>query len=228
MVSTPQNGSRHVTVSGAPEGFDATLVLSELEKAGRPVVHVARDDKRMAAMRQALEFFAPGMPVFTFPGWDCLPYDRVSPNADISAMRMATAISTAARPARGMCAASGAARADAVTDWNANAGAAALAACIAPADNPLHESRLYAMLHLAVHDALNAIERRSRPFAYDASAAAGTSVEAAVAAAAHDVLVSQIALIGAPFPPQCISAGIARAEADYASTLGAIADGAAK
>ncbi|MCL4149793.1 UNVERIFIED_CONTAM: hypothetical protein GTU68_048096, partial [Idotea baltica] len=30
------------------------------------------------------------MPVMTFPGWDCLPYDRVSPHADISAARMAT------------------------------------------------------------------------------------------------------------------------------------------
>lgn len=125
-------------------------------------------------------------------------------------------------------AASGVARADAVTDWNANAGAAALAACIAPSDNPLHESRLYAMLHLAVHDALNAIDRRSRPYAYHASAAAGTSVEAAVAAAARDVLVSQIALIGAPFPAQCITAGIARAEADYTSALAAIPDGAPK
>ena len=102
----------------------------------------------------------------------------------------------------GLGAAYGVARADAVTDWNANAGAAALAACIAPNDNPLHESRLYAMLHLAVHDALNAIERRSRPYAYDASALAGTSADAAVAAAARDVLVSQIALIGAPFPAQ--------------------------
>ena len=90
MSSNPDNGSRHVTVSGAPEGFDATLLLRELEKNERPVVHVARDDKRMDAMRQALAFFAPGMPVFTFPGWDCLPYDRVSPNADISAARMAT------------------------------------------------------------------------------------------------------------------------------------------
>jgi len=55
-----------------------------------PVAHIARDDKRMAATRAALAFFAPDMAVFTFPGWDCLPYDRVSPNADISAARMAT------------------------------------------------------------------------------------------------------------------------------------------
>ena len=38
----------------------------------------------------------------------------------------------------GLAAVPGVARADAVTDANANAGAAALAACIAPNDNPLH------------------------------------------------------------------------------------------
>jgi transcription-repair coupling factor (superfamily II helicase) len=80
----------HITVGGAPEGFDAKLVLAEAAKSGRPVCHIARDDKRLAAMQAALAFFAPDMPVITFPGWDCLPYDRVSPNADISAARMAT------------------------------------------------------------------------------------------------------------------------------------------
>lgn len=80
----------HITVSGAPEGYDAQLILRELEAGDRPVCHIARDDKRMAAMQDALRFFAPDMPVIVFPGWDCLPYDRVSPNADISAARMAT------------------------------------------------------------------------------------------------------------------------------------------
>ena len=79
----------HITVSGAPEGFDATRILTELAR-GVPVCHVARDDKRLVAMRDALRFFAPDVPVIEFPAWDCLPYDRVSPNADISAQRMAT------------------------------------------------------------------------------------------------------------------------------------------
>lgn len=79
----------HITVSGAPEGYDARLILDEVAARG-PVLHVARDDKRLAAMQSALRFFAPDMPVLVFPGWDCLPYDRVSPNADISAQRMAT------------------------------------------------------------------------------------------------------------------------------------------
>ena len=79
-----------IIMGGAPEGFDARLVLAEAAKAGGPVIHIARDDKRMAAMAEALAFFAPDMPVVRFPAWDCLPYDRVSPNPDISAARMAT------------------------------------------------------------------------------------------------------------------------------------------
>ena len=82
------------------------------------------------------------------------------------------------------------ARANAVTVWNTNAGEAALAACIAPTDNPLSESRMYAMTHVAIHDALNAIRRRSQPYVYDARAKRGSSPDAAVAAAARDVLVA--------------------------------------
>ena len=78
-----------IVLGGAPEGFDAALLNKELAK-GRPVIHVARDDKRMEAMRAALAFFAPGALVLDFPAWDCLPYDRVSPNPELSARRMAT------------------------------------------------------------------------------------------------------------------------------------------
>ncbi|MEM1076835.1 MAG: transcription-repair coupling factor, partial [Pseudomonadota bacterium] len=80
----------HAIVSGMPEGYDARYLLDEVARQDGPVMHVARDDKRLAAMQSALRFFAPQMPVIVFPGWDCLPYDRVSPNADISAQRMAT------------------------------------------------------------------------------------------------------------------------------------------
>ncbi|MEM9576837.1 MAG: transcription-repair coupling factor [Pseudomonadota bacterium] len=80
----------HITVSGVPEGFDARVLLDEVKKQAGPVLHIARDDKRLAAVQASLRFFAPALPVVVFPGWDCLPYDRVSPNADISARRMAT------------------------------------------------------------------------------------------------------------------------------------------
>ena len=122
----------------------------------------------------------------------------------------------------------GATAADAVTDWNARAGDAAVAACISPAEDPLHESRLYAMMHVAIHDALNAIDRRSRPYAFNARVDPATSADAAVAAAARGVLVAVIGDLPFPFPQACLDAGIARAEADYAAALAGIPDGASK
>ena len=82
-------GSQRITLGGAPEGFDATLVLRELAR-GTPVVHIARDDKRMEAMRTALAVAAPQAVVLELPAWDCLPYDRVSPNPELLARRMST------------------------------------------------------------------------------------------------------------------------------------------
>lgn len=133
----------------------------------------------------------------------------------------ATAIAVVAAPA----AAHRTPRSDAVSAWNANAGKAAIAACISPGDDPLHESRMYAMTHLAIHDALNAIDRRSRPYAFNATAKRGASLDAAVAAAAHDVLVALVRQISAPFPPACVDAGVASVEADYTAALAAIPDG---
>ena len=121
-----------------------------------------------------------------------------------------------------------AAKADSVTDWNANAGKAAMAACISPADDPLHESRMYAMMHIAIHDALNAIDRRFRPYVYEDKAPARVSVAAAVAAAARDVLVQVLSEIPAPFPPACIANGIGSVETDYTTVLAAIPDGPRK
>jgi transcription-repair coupling factor (superfamily II helicase) len=78
-----------IILGGAPEGFDARLLAREVAR-GAAVIHVARDDKRLEAMRAALAVMAPDVVVLDFPAWDCLPYDRVSPNPEISARRMAT------------------------------------------------------------------------------------------------------------------------------------------
>jgi transcription-repair coupling factor (superfamily II helicase) len=78
-----------ILLGGAPEGFDARLLAREVAR-GAPVVHIARDDKRMEAMRAALAVLAPELVVLEFPAWDCLPYDRVSPNPELLARRMST------------------------------------------------------------------------------------------------------------------------------------------
>ena len=117
---------------------------------------------------------------------------------------------------------------DAVTAWNANAVQAAFAAGITPAFDPLHESRLYAMMHIAIHDALNAIERRSQPYALDVRVAPGASTDAAVAAAARGVLLPELRNLPDIFTPDQITAAVEGVEVDYAAALAAIPAGPSK
>ena len=78
-----------VVLAGAPEGHDARLLSEIASRSGTvPVIHVALDDTRAAILADALSFFAPQIEVVTFPAWDCLPYDRVSPHSDIIAQRI--------------------------------------------------------------------------------------------------------------------------------------------
>jgi len=84
------------------------------------------------------------------------------------------------------------------------------------------------MAHVAIHDALNAIDRRSRPYAFHGRADRGASPDAAVAAAARNVLVPLLGELPDPFPQECIDAGVASVEANYAKALEAIPDGPAK
>jgi PAP2 superfamily len=74
--------------------------------------------------------------------------------------------------------------ADAVTDWNV----IALNATEVP-PNAILQSRVLAIVHGAVYDAVRAVDRKSSAYAVDLGAPADTSVDAAVAAAAHGVLV---------------------------------------
>ncbi|HWT98035.1 MAG TPA: transcription-repair coupling factor [Terriglobales bacterium] len=84
----PEPG-RH-DVGGVPDGSEALLIASLARNHGGGVLHVARDDLRMARLADALQFFAPDLTVLTFPAWDCLPYDRASPHRDILAKRIDT------------------------------------------------------------------------------------------------------------------------------------------
>jgi hypothetical protein len=111
---------------------------------------------------------------------------------------------------------------DAVLRWNENAGRAATAACLNPDGNALAEARMYAMVQIAVHDAVNAIRRRSRPYVFDVQVTGGTSSSAAVAAAARDVLVAVIGQLQES--SECVQRGLATVEADYAAALDEVPD----
>ena len=76
------------------------------------------------------------------------------------------------------------ARADAVTDWNV----VALNATAVP-PNTVLQSRTLAIVHAAIYDAVRAVDRKAPAYAVDLEAPRGADVDAAVAAAAHGVLV---------------------------------------
>ncbi|EGF90581.1 transcription-repair coupling factor [Asticcacaulis biprosthecium C19] len=76
-----------LTLSGSPEGYES-LVAADLARAGGVSVFIARDFGRMNAVAEALKFFAPELDILSFPAWDCLPYDRLSPTPGVIAQRM--------------------------------------------------------------------------------------------------------------------------------------------
>ena len=78
------------------------------------------------------------------------------------------------------------AHADVVTEWNE----LLLQVMAAEKQAPPQVSRSLAMMHLAIYDSVNSIERTHRKFLVDELARAGASPEAAAAQAAYEVSVS--------------------------------------
>jgi len=104
--------------------------------------------------------------------------------------------------------------ADVVTDWNQTA--LATQAAIPGAIRTPPAARALAMVHLAIFDSVNAIDRRFTPYAAGALADPSASPEAAAAASAHAVLVNL-------YPSRQ-----AELDAAYATSLASIVDGIAK
>ena len=89
---------------------------------------------------------------------------------------------------------------------------------------PLFEARVYAITFAAVHDALNRIDRRYSTYASTSQIVPGASPEAAVATAAHAVLVDQFNQLTAyGFAPEN-----SFLDAAYTASLALIPDGLAK
>ncbi len=87
-IDKPNLPVGRTALAGAPEGVDA-LALAALAGDGDAVLHIARDDARMARLAEALAFFASDIELLKIPAWDCLPYDRVSPSRQTQSLRAA-------------------------------------------------------------------------------------------------------------------------------------------
>ena len=113
--------------------------------------------------------------------------------------------------------------ADEVTKWNELVNQLALSSSLADL-NPNLQSRMMAMAHTAMHDALNAIDRRYQTYGQRLPLTPGASPEAAAATAAYTVLSDQLGrMVPLGFPPQQ-----AEVSAAYVASLGSIPGGPAK
>ncbi|HLQ24031.1 MAG TPA: vanadium-dependent haloperoxidase [Gemmatimonadales bacterium] len=104
------------------------------------------------------------------------------------------------------------ARADVVTDWNLTTLQVAAAARL----NPQRQQRVPAMVHAAMHDAVNSVAPRYQPYAVQVAPSGEASMEAAAVQAAYGVLIRLL-------PAQAGTLDAARS-----SSLSRIPDGAPK
>ncbi len=94
-------GSR--TLGGVPDGLEGLVLARWLDtkEIEQPIVYVARDAARLESVQRSLKFFRQGTECLVLPAWDCLTYDRVSPNTDIAARRTAALARLGAVPDTG-------------------------------------------------------------------------------------------------------------------------------
>lgn len=85
------------TISNVPDGMQPMVLgrmveqrLKDAPEDAASLVFVARDGRRMQRLAEVLGAMLPGHNILTLPAWDCLPYDRVSPNNVTIAARMNT------------------------------------------------------------------------------------------------------------------------------------------
>jgi len=84
-----KNTNLNSSVWGVPDGASMLAMANWLADGAR-VIYVARDDARMAAMRDSLARLCPAVAPHIFPAWDCLPFDRLSPQGGLVGQRVET------------------------------------------------------------------------------------------------------------------------------------------
>tara|TARA_B100000161_G_scaffold62998_1_gene42330 strand:+ start:31438 stop:34896 length:3459 start_codon:yes stop_codon:yes gene_type:complete len=72
-----------------PEGSEPLLINEISENLDNNILIIARDLKRYQQLKDGLEFFL-NKDVLLYPQWDCVPYDRISPNKLITSKRLET------------------------------------------------------------------------------------------------------------------------------------------
>ena len=86
--SIPSPGNPLVCAQ-VPEAMDGLVLAQFLQTYPKQnFLHIVRNESRMVQIQDFLAFTGVPHEVMAFPAWDCLPYDRVSPQTEVMAQRM--------------------------------------------------------------------------------------------------------------------------------------------
>ena len=83
-------------VSNLPDGADC-LAAAELCDHFSKILIILRDDVRLSRFSQSLRIITNNIDIIEFPAWDCLPFDKNSPNQKLVGKRV-RALSSLANP----------------------------------------------------------------------------------------------------------------------------------
>ncbi len=89
---------KNYTVSSVVDGYDAFLLRSLIAASKRDILYIVSDGMALEQTANILGTIASDVKILKFPAWDTVPYDRVSPNANIVAERVNTLAELAANP----------------------------------------------------------------------------------------------------------------------------------
>lgn len=89
---------RNKTLSSVAEGYDAFLLTEALKTAKHDVLYIVSNGVALEQTADTARYLNPDLKVLTFPAWDTVPFDRVSPNVNIVSTRLETLTEIALEP----------------------------------------------------------------------------------------------------------------------------------
>ncbi|HCU07178.1 MAG TPA: transcription-repair coupling factor [Holosporales bacterium] len=90
------------SLSGVPDGY-LPFVLRDIALSTKALqVFVTINNEQTTLLERQIKALDKNVAILTFPGWDCLPYDRVGPSASIVNQRINTLLSLATSNVAGL------------------------------------------------------------------------------------------------------------------------------
>ena len=73
-----------------PQGSEVFKVIELAKNSPCGLIHIAKNDLYLEKIHELIEFFSKNIEVFILPAWDINPYDKVSPNSEVTSKRLET------------------------------------------------------------------------------------------------------------------------------------------